>query len=57
MQFAATVPSVTIERRMDLTRLVAARKACTPVADLVGHFYQGIFNRGRRIRASCGPPI
>src|SRR6185295_2222707 len=30
MQFAATVPSVTIERRMDLSRLVAARKACTP---------------------------
>jgi len=29
MQFAATVPSVTIERRMDLARLVAARKACT----------------------------
>jgi hypothetical protein len=30
MQFAATVPSVTIERRMDLSRLVAARQACTP---------------------------
>lgn len=30
MQFAAMVPSVTIERRMDLSRLVAARQACTP---------------------------
>ena len=30
MQFAAAVPSVTIERRMDLSRLVAARQACTP---------------------------
>src|ERR1700735_3634445 len=30
LQFAATVPSVTIERRMDLSRLVAARQACTP---------------------------
>ena len=30
MQFAATVPSVTIERRMDLSRLVEARQACTP---------------------------
>jgi hypothetical protein len=30
MQFAAAVPSVTIERRMNLARLVEARKACTP---------------------------
>jgi hypothetical protein len=30
MQFAATVPGVTIERHMDLSRLVAARHACTP---------------------------
>jgi len=30
MQFAAAVPSVTIERQMDLSLLVAARQACTP---------------------------
>jgi len=30
MHFSAKVPSVTIERRMDLARLVAARQACTP---------------------------
>src|ERR1022692_4710085 len=30
LHFAATVPSGTIERRMDLSRLVAARQACTP---------------------------
>src|SRR5438132_156065 len=30
LQFAAAVPSATIERRMDLSRLVAAREACTP---------------------------
>lgn len=30
MQFAVVVPSVTIERRMDLSRLIAARQACTP---------------------------
>src|SRR6476620_9778117 len=30
MHFSAAVPSVTIERRMDLARLVAARHACTP---------------------------
>jgi hypothetical protein len=30
MHFSAKVPSVTIERRMDLAPLVAAREACTP---------------------------
>lgn len=30
VQFAATVPSATIERRMNLSRLIAARQACTP---------------------------
>lgn len=30
MYFSAKVPSVTIERHMDLARLVAARRACTP---------------------------
>jgi len=30
VHFAAAVPSGTIERRMDLSRLVAARHACTP---------------------------
>lgn len=30
MHFSATVPSVTIERHMDLGRLSAARQACTP---------------------------
>lgn len=30
MYFSAKVPSVTIERRMDLAPLVAARQACTP---------------------------
>jgi hypothetical protein len=30
MHFSAKVPSVTIERRMDLAGLVAARQACTP---------------------------
>jgi len=30
MQFADMVPSVTIERRMDLSRLIAARRGCTP---------------------------
>jgi hypothetical protein len=30
MHFAAKVPSATIERRMDLARLVAARQSCTP---------------------------
>lgn len=30
MHFSAAVPSVTIERRMDLARLSAARRACTP---------------------------
>src|SRR5437899_8503499 len=30
MHFSAKVPCVTIERRMDLARLVAARQACTP---------------------------
>jgi hypothetical protein len=30
LYFAATVPSGTIERRMDLSRLVSARQACAP---------------------------
>lgn len=30
MHFSAKVPTVTLERRMDLTRLIAARQACTP---------------------------
>src|SRR5450631_1738542 len=30
MQFAAAVPSVTVERRMDLSRLVWARQASAP---------------------------
>jgi hypothetical protein len=30
MHFSAKIPSVTLERRMDLARLVAARQACTP---------------------------
>jgi hypothetical protein len=30
MHFSAAVPSVTIERHMDLARLVAARQACSP---------------------------
>jgi hypothetical protein len=30
MHFTAQVPSATVERRMDLARLVAARKRCTP---------------------------
>lgn len=30
VQFAATVPSATVERRMDLARLVEARQACSP---------------------------
>src|SRR5947207_575096 len=30
MHFSAKVPCVTIERRMDLARLVTAREVCTP---------------------------
>src|SRR5439155_16401589 len=30
MHFSMKVPSVTVERRMELARLVAARQACTP---------------------------
>jgi hypothetical protein len=30
MNFSAKVPSVTIERRMGLAPLIAARQACTP---------------------------
>ena len=30
MHFSSFVPSVTVERRLDLTRLIEARRVCTP---------------------------
>ena len=48
LQFAAAVPSATIERRMDLSRLMESPgKLRTPALPiLVGHFYQSLCRGG-----------
>jgi hypothetical protein len=51
-EIAATVPSATIERRMDLSRLVVARDACTPVPT-----WSAIFIKAYAIVAARRPEL
>jgi hypothetical protein len=52
MHFSAKVPSVTIERRMDLARLVAARQACTPAPT-----WSAIFTKAYALVAARTPAL
>jgi hypothetical protein len=52
MHFSARVPSVTIERRMGLARLVAARQACTPTPT-----WSAIFTKAYALVAARTPPL
>jgi hypothetical protein len=51
LHFSAKVPSVTVERHMDLARLVAARQACTPPPT-----WSAIFTKAYAIVAA-GTPV
>ena len=50
MHFSAAVPSVTVDRRMDLTRLIAARRACTPAPT-----WSSIFTKAYAVVAARTP--
>jgi hypothetical protein len=50
MHFSAKVPGVTLERRMDLARLVAARQACTPAPS-----WSAIFTKAFAVVAARNP--
>src|ERR1043166_1797802 len=52
MHFSAKVPSVTLERRMDLARLVAARQASTPAPT-----WSAIFTKAFALVAARTPPL
>jgi hypothetical protein len=52
MHFSAKVPSVTIERRMDLAPLVAARQACTPAPT-----WSAIITKAYALVAARTPPL
>ena len=52
MHFSARVPSVTIERRMDLSSLVAARQVCTPPPT-----WSAIFTRAYALVAARTPEL
>lgn len=52
MHFSAKVPSVTIERRMDLAGLVAARQACTPPPT-----WSAIFTKAYALVAARAPVL
>lgn len=52
MHFSAKVPSVTIERRMDLARLVSARQASTPAPT-----WSALFTKAYALVAARTPPL
>src|SRR5437763_14723893 len=52
MHFSAKVPSVTIERRMDLAPLVAARESCTPSPS-----WSALFTKAYAVVAARSPAL
>jgi hypothetical protein len=52
MYFSAQVPSVTLERRMDLARLIAARQACQPTPS-----WSAIFTKAYAMVAARMPEL